>query len=349
MERLSTALVIHATDALLASPRSLLMAAVKKISRKDISKMSFREFLRASREPYRRLFSYLTPYRCRFIMGIVWGALFGAVQALLRLRCAVRRRRGLSRSTMRRRPCSLLKWFPQLAHLHFEGSLGAVLVICATIPLLMALRGLCSYLNSYYMLWVSVRVLDDIRQQVFRHTLGQSMEFFNKSKAGELVQTVFNQTRMAQQALTNISSDIVKQPITIVTGLATLFALDWRFTLTSFIIFPLCLLPVVFVSRKVRKAGAREEEEASMLMVVMHEAFAGIRVVKTHAREDYESKRFNDANWEIMRHMMRWRKAMEISGPAVETIASLGVAAALALGLALPAHLQYFLLADRAA
>ena len=53
----------------------------------------------------------------------------------------------------------------------------------------MFLRGLCSYLNSYCMLWCSVRVLDDIRQQVFRHTLGQSMEFFNHQKAGDLVQT----------------------------------------------------------------------------------------------------------------------------------------------------------------
>jgi subfamily B ATP-binding cassette protein MsbA len=174
-----------------------------------------------------------------------------------------------------------------------------------------------------------VRVLDDIRTQVFRHTLGQSMEFFNKSKAGELVQTVFNQTRMAQQALTTIASDIVKQPITIVTGLATLFVIDWRFMLTSFIIFPLCLLPVVFVSRKVRKAGAREEEEAGLLMVVMHEAFAGIRVVKTHAREDFESKRFNTANSQIMQFVMRWRKALEVSGPAVETIGSLGLSAAL--------------------
>src|SRR4029079_11717406 len=134
--------------------------------------------------------------------------------------------------------------------LHFDRSLGTVLAICATIPLLMALRGLCSYLNSYFMLWVSVRVLDDIRQQVFRHTLGQSMEFFNRSKTGELVQTVFNQTRMAQQALTTIAGDIVKQPISSVSALAVLFYIDWQFTLASFIIFPLCLLPVILVSKK---------------------------------------------------------------------------------------------------
>ncbi len=300
-----------------------------RLSRKEIAKMSTREFLRASREPYARLFSYLRPYRGRFIAGIVFGALFGAVQALLVF--DVQYVAGaVFPEHQAKGGGALVKWFPALAQIRMDASATTVLLICASVPALMLLRGLCSYLNTYCMLWVSVRVLDDIRQRVFLHTLGQAMEFFNKSKAGDLVQTVFNQTRMAQQALTTIAGDVVKQPISILTGLGALFIVDWRFTLMSFVIFPLCLLPVALVSRKVRKAGAREEEEAGQLMVVMHEAFAGIRVVKTHAREDYESHRFNKANALIMQSIMRWRKALELSGPLVETIASLGIALALA-------------------
>jgi len=300
----------------------------RKISRKKIAQMSFREFLRASRAPYERLFSYLKPYRGRFSAGILFGALYGAVQGLLIF--DVKFVAGaVFTDAKSKAPVTLVRFFPQLAEFHVKDSFVAVLLICASIPLLMALRGLCSYLNSYFMLWVSVRVLDDIRQQVFRHTLGQSMDFFNRSKTGELVQTVFNQTRMAQQALTTIAGDIVKQPISIVSALAVLFYIDWQFTLASFIIFPLCLLPVILVSKKVRQAGAREEDEAAQLMVVMQEAFSGIRVVKTHAREEYESERFNLANRQILRFIMRWRKALELSGPLVETVASFGVAAAL--------------------
>ena len=304
------------------------MAASKKVSRKDIAKMSFRDFMRAARAPYQRLFGYLRPYRGRFALGILFGALFGLVQGILIF--DVQFVAGAVFPDGKGHvPGAIARWFPQLAELRIAPTLGNVLLICSTIPLLMALRGLCSYLNSYCMLWVSVRVLDDIRQQVFRHTLEQSMEFFNKAKAGELVQTVFNQTRIAQQALTTISGDLVKQPISILSALVVLFVIDWRFTLVSFVIFPLCLVPVLIVSRKVRKAGAREEEEAGQLMVVMSEAFAGVRVVKTHAREEFEAARFNVANQAIMRFIMRWRKALELAGPLVETIASLGVAAAL--------------------
>ena len=302
--------------------------ASKKISRKDIAKMSFGEFLNASREPYRRLFSYLRPYRLRFGLGILFGALYGGVQALMIFDVRIVTKAVFSGGSFQL-PDAVNRWWPGVGELRVGDGPWVLAAICASIPALMLVRGLCSYLNSYFMLWVSVRVLDDIRTQAFRHALSQSLEFFNQSKAGDLVQTVFNQTRMAQQALTTISGDIVKQPIAILSALATLFYLDWRFTLMSFVIFPLCLLPVVLVSRKVRKAGAREEEEAGQLMVIMHEAFAGVRVVKTHAREDFEAARFNAANGQIMAFIMRWRKAMEMSGPLVETIASLGVAAAL--------------------
>jgi subfamily B ATP-binding cassette protein MsbA len=305
-----------------------LSEPTKRVSRKDIAKMSFAEFLRAARRPYGQLFSYLRPYRGRFALGILFGALFGLVQGVLIFNVQFVAGTVFPDGN-RHLPEKIARWLPWLEELAVSPTLANVLLICASIPFLMGLRGLCSYLNSYCMLWVSVRVLDDIRTKVFRHTLGQSLEFFNRAKSGDLVQTVFNQTRIAQQALTTIAGDLVKQPISILSALTALFIIDWRFTLTSFIIFPLCLVPVVIVARKVRKAGAREEEEAAQLMVVMTEAFAGIRVVKTHAREDFESQRFNEANAKIMSFIMRWRKALELAGPLVETVASFGVAMAL--------------------
>jgi subfamily B ATP-binding cassette protein MsbA len=143
------------------------------------------------------------------------------------------------------------------------------------------------------------------------------------------VQTVFNQTRVAQAALTQIAGDIVKQPFAILSALAALLLTDPKFTVLALVVFPLCLLPVLIVGKKVRSAGAREEDEAGQLMVIMQEAFAGVRVVKTHARENYEAERFNEANLKMLRFAMRWKKAQEIVTPLVETVASIGIVGAL--------------------
>ena len=301
----------------------------KKISRKDIAKMSFGDFLRSAREPYRRLFSYLKPYRRRFWLGIFFGVCFAGANAGL---VWVMKHAGDLVMPSSDRPASTLPGIlREWATPGPDGRapMGVVVLVCLTIPVAMALRGLFSYLNAYCVLWVSQHVLDDIRQQVYRHTLGQALEFFNRQKAGDLVQTVFNQTRIAQQALTSIASDIVKQPVTIVSAVGMMVYYDWKFTIVALLLFPLCLVPVLIVSKKVRKSAAREEEEAGGMMVLMHEAFGGIRVVKTHAREDYEAQRFNEANQAMLRFVMKWRKAMEMTGPAVETVASFGISGAL--------------------
>lgn len=210
-----------------------------------------------------------------------------------------------------------------------SGNLWAVIGVCSLIPAMILLRGLLGYVHQYCMIWVGNRVLFDLRSELFRKLVNQSLSFFNRQKTGELIQTVFNQTRMAQTAGTNLASDLIKHPISIVAIVAFLLATDPWFTFAALVLFPICLIPVVAVSNKVRKAGGREEEEAGMLMVTMQESFAGIRVVKAHAREDYESEKFDAASKRMLAFIMRWRKAMEIVGPFVESFASLGIAAGL--------------------
>jgi len=183
-----------------------------------------------------------------------------------------------------------------------------------------------NYLNQYFLISVGNNVLYDLRDKTFSRLVNHSLRFYSQQKTGELIQTVFNQTRMAQTAGTQLASDLVKHPISIISIVGILIYWDWKFAIASLVVFPLCILPVLAISKKVRSAGGKEEEEAGMLMVAMQETFAGIRTVKSYAREDYERNRFNNASAKMMAFIMRWRKAMEITGPMVETVASIGIA-----------------------
>ncbi len=278
----------------------------------------------------RRLVGYLRPYRARLAVGILLGVLSGGINALLiaDLQFVTSLVFPATKAAASKVP-SLVQWFPALAGLSLDGALWQVLVICGTIPVLMGARGLLGYFNSYCMLWVSCRVLDDIRVEAFRSILRQSMEYFNRARAGELVQLTYTKTAMAQNALATVVTDSVKHPISILSALGTMLWMDWKFTVASLVLFPLCIVPVALISRKVRQAGKREEAATGEVMVRMQEAFAGVRVVKTYGREDYEVERFRDANRSVLNHIMRWRRGVEMGGPLVETIASLGAAAAL--------------------
>ncbi len=207
----------------------------------------------------------------------------------------------------------------------WRGSVGLVIAACLLVPCIFMVRGGLTYLANYLMMWVSTRILFDLRNDTYKALLGQSLGYYSRAKVGNLVQTVFNQARVAQQNLMTLSQDVVQRPVAIASILAALIHMDWRFTLYSLVVFPLCILPVVAIGRKVRKAGAQEEQEAGQMMVQMTECFNGIRVVKSHAREEYEQKRFMDSNTKMNKLFMRYGKALELVGMLVEIVASLGV------------------------
>jgi ATP-binding cassette, subfamily B, bacterial MsbA len=191
------------------------------------------------------------------------------------------------------------------------------------------LRSLCDYLNSYYMAWVALRVLADIRCKLYTHILRQSLEFFNRERSGNLISRVANDTRMAQTALTSISSDLIKQPLTIISAFAVLIHLDWKFTLVSLFLFPVCMVPIVYYGKKVRRQGKLEEEKVGSMMSILQESFAGIRVIKAFAREEREAQQFDSLSKEQFRSAVRVRKAIEIVSPMVEAVAAIGVGLAL--------------------
>ena len=82
----------------------------------------------------------------------------------------------------------------------------------------MTVRSLMGYGNAYYMNWVSNRVVTDIRNQLFAKIVGQSMDFFNRMRAGVLMSRITNDTSAMQAALSQVSSDAFKQPVSIVLG-----------------------------------------------------------------------------------------------------------------------------------
>ena len=285
-------------------------------------KLPFPELLRQFVRPYVRLLSYLKPYRKRFITGLGFGIAAGMLSGVVPLVIKTVGDKvlpgGMGRAALM-----------DAAHQTSGPGIGPVLWITMLIPAVMVARGLCSYVNTYCMAWVSFRILRDLRTQLFGHLISQSLDFFNRAKAGRLISRVVNDTRMAQNAMTSISGDLVKNPIAVLTGAVVLISMDWKFSLTTLVLFPICIVPVIVFGRKVRKAGKAEENEAGTMSVILQESFSGIRVVKAFAREGYQTEQFAKSSDEQCRNSMRVRKSIDIVQPLIESVSAFGVVLAI--------------------
>src|SRR5213075_528062 len=301
-------------------------------------KQSLWQTLRAASGPYRRLLGYVKPYKVRFIVGLLLGFAYGGVSSLLPL--AISRVTGTIFQGAAPNPTALRSNFHAL---DTGPKINSIILICLAIPAIMMLRSLCSYGNTYCMQWVSNKVVTDIRGQLFNKMVRLSMDFFNRMRSGLLISRVTNETRVVQMALTAVSSDIFKQPVLIIGAISVLFLMDWKFTLITLVLFPTsvisvnftlvlfptCLVPLRIYGRRARKALRGQFEGMGEMVVTMQETFAGIRVIKSFAREAHQEKEFKRSNQMQFSQMMRIIRSMEATGPLVETIAAVGIGLAL--------------------
>jgi subfamily B ATP-binding cassette protein MsbA len=105
--------------------------------------------------------------------------------------------------------------------------------------------------------------------------------------------------------------------------------MDWKFTIVTLILFPICILPIRIFGRRARQAVQREQKGMALMSVTMQESFSGIRVIKSFAREEEQEKSFRRSTQQQFSNAMRMVKATEAVGPLVEIIASIGVGLAL--------------------
>ena len=291
---------------------------MSKKNKKTNQPKTFKEAVQEVWIPYSKLLPYLKPYRWRFASGLLCGAATGVMS-------------GIMAWIIKQASDPAFKAGAEHAKLGagVPVEVSSVIWKIMLIPELMIARGVCAYLAAYCMAWVGLKLVVDLRNGLFRHVMSHSLEFFNKTKSGNLMSQVANDTRMAQQALTQVGADLVVQPITIITTIVVLMKMDWRFTLVSLGLFPVCLIPIIVYGRKARRSGHDEESQAGSLFVILSEAFAGIKLIKSLAREKYETDEFEKAGANQFRNSLRVRKAMEIVGPMIEGVGAMGAGLAL--------------------
>lgn len=284
----------------------------------------------------RQVLALTKPYRVRFILGVVCGFLAGITTPLLmgsvklvvetvfpqpgapslvqQLHKAPPVIRGLVEHIL-----------PSQATGNVRSSAVLTLIIIATVPLVMLLRGLLTYLDVYLMNWVSIRAINDLRARLFNHLMGLSSSFFSDTSTGTLMAHL-NAAAALQSMIGNSLVVIIQEPITVVSLVTLLIWKQPKLSLIALVIFPLTLIPFVIYARKARGSSAALQQQVTEQSKLVHESLTGYRIVKAYNLEATVQREFVKTSQASVRHAMRVLRAQEIPGPLIEFFGSVGVA-----------------------
>jgi subfamily B ATP-binding cassette protein MsbA len=215
------------------------------------------------------------------------------------------------------------RWLDQVDRASILGYLPLVVIAVSL------LKGAAYFGQFYLMGMVSQRVVADIRRALFDHVLTLSPSFFGKHHSGELLSRFSADVGSIESAATNAIASYIRDGLTVVVMLVNCFILDWRLSLMAFGAVPLTLLPIVRLSKRLKKVTTRSQAELGAISMVTHETLAGIRVVQAFGMERWESSRYAKANERWLAVMRRSYLVRAFSSPLMEIMAAVGLSLAI--------------------
>jgi subfamily B ATP-binding cassette protein MsbA len=193
-------------------------------------------------------------------------------------------------------------------------------------------RAVTDFGQQFLMASVGHRVTEDIRNDVNRHVLSLSPDFFVRHSTGELLSRVTSDVLLMRTLLTDSSAAIIRDVIRLVVLLCSCVYLDPTLSLIAVVFFPLAGFPIAKLGKKVRKLSKRGQDAIGQLSGLFQESMQGHRVVKIFGREDFEQARFERGNHELTRTFIKSERVRAIAGPINEVFASLAISGVLMYG-----------------
>jgi subfamily B ATP-binding cassette protein MsbA len=196
------------------------------------------------------------------------------------------------------------------------------------------LKGLGGYVSGYLMTQVGQRVVMDLRNQLFRHILGQSAAFFSRRTSGQLISHLTNDVGQVHLAVSETAADFVRETLTVVGYIGLLFYLDWRLALVCLTAAPLVIYPLARLGQRVRRSTRRSQEELEHVTHLSAEALSGHRIVKAFGAEGRQTDQFARATHSLFRTNMKITGSVSALPPLMELIGGLAAVATLWWGAA---------------
>ena len=202
-----------------------------------------------------------------------------------------------------------------------------LILVPAMLMAVAVLNGLSGYGQAYLMTYVGVRIVTDIRRQLFNHLLRLPIGFHLRTPSSHMLSRVINDVNWIQQSVSGVLKDLFQQSLTFLLLLGYMVYVDWRLTALAVVVVPLAVYPIVRFGTRMRLFSTRGQERTADMSLVLQEGLTGIRIVKGFTREEKEGQRFDAINQAYFRTCMKTTQVSALTAPVLEAVGVIGTAA----------------------
>lgn len=176
---------------------------------------------------------------------------------------------------------------------------------------LMAIRAVTNFISSYSLRWVSRKIVEDLRNDVFKNIMLLPVRFFDKNAGGNIVSKLTYETERLSDIVIKVTLDAIRDTLTVIAVVGYMLYLDWLLTLAFLLVIPILVIYLKIISPKLRSTGKELQETMGDMTRVSEEFITANKIVKIFGTALYELKRFSSYS---MRNRKMHTKLAKLAG-----------------------------------
>lgn len=207
-----------------------------------------------------------------------------------------------------------------------HGDWPAILVSTGGLLLIALVRGGCTFLQGYLAEKASQGAAYDLRNLIYGKLQTLSFSYHDQAQTGQLLTRVTSDVEFVRQFTGQGLLQLLGALVTIFGSAAILIAMNWQLGLLALLILPFIFLIFGRFARTVQPLFMQVQAKLGALNTILEENLAGVRVVKSFVREDYERTRYETGNQALLAQNLQVVKLMSSNFPLIFFVGNLGTA-----------------------
>lgn len=194
------------------------------------------------------------------------------------------------------------------------------------------IKGGSAFYQNYLMKYIGQRIINDIQIILYQHLLVSDLKILNQQSSGKLISKFTNDLVIIKNNITSLLTGLIKELLTVIFLIGLMFYENFLLAVVAFTVFPLAILPIIKISKKIRKISMNMQEEFSKYTAHLDETFRSIRTIKSYNREEFEVIKAQTIINKIFNLYAKAVKTDSLSSPLMETLAGIGIGATIFYG-----------------
>ena len=206
-----------------------------------------------------------------------------------------------------------------------SGDLHQVLFWSIAFVGMLILESGIQYFQTYQANKMAQSITLDMRADLFKHSLGFRLGFFDKTPVGQMVTRHISDIDGIAEVFSVGLLDIFRDILKLVVIIFAMLWVDWKMTLIVVIPIPILLYATRIFQQAVKNSFNDVRNEVARINVFIQEHVTGMGIIQIFGQEQREEKKFHDINATHRDAHIRGLWAYSIFFPVVEILSAMSV------------------------